>query len=114
MGATKDTVRLAVTLGDPLGVGYEVVESALVGFDSAEVSLFGERDLQGSEFYVPNEYSAEVARAHPAAFLPAISIHLSRLPRSSLARLFLSITCALAISILVPGLRNFADPAVLG
>ena len=47
MGATKDTVRLAVTLGDPLGVGYEVVESALVGFDSAEVSLFGERDLQG-------------------------------------------------------------------
>jgi len=35
----------------------------------------GERDLEGSEFYVPNEYAWEVAAAHPDLLVAAASIH---------------------------------------
>jgi len=46
----------------------------LLAFDHRYDAL-GRRDLARSEFYVPNEYAAEVVRAHPATFLPCISIH---------------------------------------
>jgi len=43
MGKTTGKIRIAVTLGDPFGVGPEVTEAALRGWDRAEVTLYGER-----------------------------------------------------------------------
>ena len=46
----------------------------LLAFDH-RYDASGARDLERSEFFVPNEYAHEVAAAHPGRFLAAISVH---------------------------------------